>query len=131
MLNYFNKLIDSYSVLNERDCDKIKFISENPDIIINLCKLRDEAHFEALDKANQLAYDYLNDFPGKKMLNPFLNVEKYIIQCQHLVTVYLFQSPFIKTNSDLERYINYDLYRDWKPNDYVLAFCKKIKEIIK
>lgn len=130
-VEYFDKLINSYSVFNLTELDKILWIKQNPLLISELIKFRYEAHYSALDNATNLAYQYFNEFPQKKSLNPFLTKDDYLKQCDWLVTPYLFQSPYKVTKSDLERHIFYDLFRDWKPNDYCLYFYKKIREVFK
>lgn len=129
--SYFDNLINSYSVFDEKDCLKINFISKNPEIISSLVKFRDDSHYAALDKVKDLAYQYFNEYPGKKMLNPFLTKDDYLKQCDWLVTPYLFQSPYKVTKSDIERHIWYDLFKDWNANDYCLLFYKKIREVFK
>lgn len=89
----------------------------------------------AKEKAINLAIQYRNDW-DRKVKDGILDKseqKKYIYQCESLVTVYLFQSPYLGCGTDptaeKKRKIFWDAFADWKPNDYVSLFCLELKKL--
>ncbi len=73
--------------------------------------------------------NYRKDWDVKREANPYLSEKTYQNQCMSLVTVFLFQPPMLGCDSSDKRRIFHEAFADWKPNTYVLLFCKKLKEL--
>ncbi len=97
------------------------------DFKIKMQKFRHEEEIRCKSKAIELANSYHMQYNPARHNNQF----DYMRTCESMVTGFLFQPGIYPTKSDAERKLFHCAFEGFNPNEYVILFCKTLKELFK